>query len=144
MLTPNPQDELAGPSTLSNVVQTVLNDQTSFVPVRSSTPNPTKNDLDMLNQTSSSVVSQVSNASRLLADNDSSMIGQNETIVTQMKKLQPIIEEQEESKSDLADGSEEKDKDKSETEPSGSKEQKEDEQDDEGEWKLVSHKRSKK
>ena len=144
MLTPNPQDELAGPSTLSNVVQTVLNDQTSFIPVRSSTPNPTKNDLDMLNQTSSSVVSQVSNASRLLADNDSSMIGQNETIVTQMKKLQPIIEEQEESESDLADGSEEKDKDKSETEPSGSKEQKEEEQDDEGEWKLVSHKRSKK
>jgi hypothetical protein len=72
------------------------------------------------------------------------MIGQNETIVTQMKKLQPIIEEQEESESDLADGLEEKDKDKSETEPSGSKEQKEDEQDDEGEWKLVSHKRSKK
>jgi uncharacterized protein YwbE len=142
-----PQDELAGPSISSNVVQAVPTDSVAFTPVRASTPTqnsiPTP-DLEMLDQTSDSVRSVAShvstlNATNLLADNDMSMIGQNETIVTRMKKLQPIVEEtEEEFEPDLVDVPEING-------PSGSQEPESENTDkDDTEWTLVSHKRSKK
>jgi hypothetical protein len=142
-----PQDELAGPSISSNVVQAVPTDSVAFMPVRASTPTqnsiPTP-DLEMLDQTSDSVRSVAShvstlNATNLLADNDMSMIGQNETIVTRMKKLQPIVEEpEEELEPDFVDVPEING-------PSGSQEPESENTDkDDTEWTLVSHKRSKK
>jgi hypothetical protein len=152
-LVPKPQDELAEPSISSNVVQAAPIESISFLPVRASTPNPTPTaiptpDLDMLDQTSDSVRSVAShvstlNATNLLADNDMSMIGQNETIVTRMNKLQPIVEEtEEEFEPDLVDVPETNG-------PSGSKKpdnetESENQDDDDTDWTIVSHKRSKK
>jgi hypothetical protein len=158
-LVPKPQDELAEPSISSNVVQAAPIESISFLPVRASTPNPTPTaiptpDLDMLDQTSDSVRSVAShattlNATNLLADDDASMVGANETIVKQMEKLQPITEEPEEEelemiteKPDLVDipeinGTSGSKKPQNE---SGSRDQ----NNDEAEWTIVSHKRSKK
>ena len=50
----------------------------------------------MLDETSGSATSQVTlNASKLLADNDQSMVGSNETIVEKMQKtaLKPNLED---------------------------------------------------
>ena len=147
-LVPNPQDELAGPSTSSNVVQAAPTDSDSFLPVRASTPTiiPTP-DLDMLNKTSDSVSSVASrvtlsgmNATNMLADHDQSMIaGLNETIVKRMKELQPLVEEE---KLQTIPEEPELDDDVPENpeKESGSRDQ----NNDEAEWTIVSHKRSKK
>ena len=74
------------PSTSSDTVQAAPVDQVEFIPTRASTPTPNA-DLDLLNQTSGSMTSQVTlDASKLLADQDQSMVGTNETIVEKMRK----------------------------------------------------------
>ena len=140
-LNPQPQDEIAGPSGL---VQAAPENKVEFVEsiIRASTPTP---NLEMLNQTSDScgsIGSQVTlNATNLLADHDASMIGQNETIVAKMRKtaLKPSLE----------DVPEEMDEPESEPETSGSKKpenesESQNKNNDEAEWTIVSHKRSKK
>jgi hypothetical protein len=80
------------PSTSSDTVQAAPVDQVEFVPTRASTPTP---NLDMLDQTSGSMASHVTlDASKLLADNDQSMVGANETIVEKMQKtdLKPKLD----------------------------------------------------
>jgi hypothetical protein len=70
----------------SDTVQAAPVDQVEFIPTRASTPTPNA-DLDLLNQTSGSMTSQVTlDASKLLADQDQSMVGTNETIVEKMRK----------------------------------------------------------
>jgi hypothetical protein len=78
----------------SDTVQSAPVNQVEFVPPRASTPTP---NLDMLDETSGSATSQVTlNASKLLADNDQSMVvGLNETIVEKMHKtaLKPKLDD---------------------------------------------------
>jgi hypothetical protein len=82
----------AGP-TSSDTVQNIPVNQIEFIPTRASTPTP---NIDMLDETSGSATSQVTlNASKLLADNDQSMVGANETIVEKMQKtaLKPKLDD---------------------------------------------------
>jgi hypothetical protein len=83
-LRPQRPEFFSGPSS-SDTVHTAPVDQIEFVPTRASTPTP---NIDMLDETSGSATSQVTlNASKLLADNDQSMVvGLNETIVEKMHK----------------------------------------------------------
>jgi hypothetical protein len=92
-LRPQRPEFFSGPSS-SDTIHTAPVDQIEFVPTRASTPTP---NIDMLDETSGSATSQVTlNASKLLADNDQSMVvGLNETIVEKMHKtaLKPKLDD---------------------------------------------------
>jgi hypothetical protein len=90
----NPVQPALRPLTSSDHIHAAPVDQIEFAPTRASTPTP---NLDMLDQTSGSATSQVTlDASKLLADNDQSMVvGVNETIVEKMQKtaLKPKLDD---------------------------------------------------